>query len=123
MRAVIANAFVCRRLAIDPRAIAARLLRSLAVSATSMVGPLAIVALGGFDLRFGVAAALAIAVSAVPGWLFGLWVTDHPLGSEILRALRYAEGIPGRGRLLASFAPLLRRAGAVGPASKTDRES
>jgi O-antigen/teichoic acid export membrane protein len=88
VRAAISNAFVCRRLAIGGSEIARPLLRSLAVGAMAMLGPLVIVALNGFDLHVGVAAAIAIGAATVPGWLFGLRLTNHPFGSEIRRVVQ-----------------------------------
>jgi O-antigen/teichoic acid export membrane protein len=122
IRAVISNAFVCRRLAIGRSEIARPLLRSLTVSALAMIGPLAIVAINDFDLHFGVAVAVVIGAVAVPGWLLGLWATSHPFGAEILRALQHAQGNPKTARLLMPLAPLLSRAGTGETARKVDDE-
>ena len=100
IRAVIANAFVCRRLAIGWYEIARRLRRSLAVSAMAMIGPLVVVATGGFDLHVGIAPAIAAGVLALPGWLLGLRITHHPFGAEILRALQHAQANPRLARLI-----------------------
>ena len=123
LRALISNAFVCRRLAISRNEIAGPLLRSLAVTAMAMAAPLAIVALNGFDLHFGIAVAILIGAVTVPGWLAGLWVTRHAFGPEILRALHHAQRHPKTARLIASFAPLLGRAGKAEPAPKANSES
>lgn len=111
LRAVISNTFVCRRLGIGWSEIAVRLWRSLAVSAMAMVGPLIIVALDGFDLHLGVAAAVVIGTVTVPGWLIGLRITRHPFGAEIRRALQQAQANPRTAPLLAPFAQLLAWAG------------
>jgi O-antigen/teichoic acid export membrane protein len=87
-RAVVANALVCRRLGIGAQALAARLGRSLAVTAAAMVGPLAILAARGFDPPLGLAAAAGLAATALPGWLAGLWLTRHPLAGELRDLLR-----------------------------------
>jgi O-antigen/teichoic acid export membrane protein len=88
IRAVVSNAFVCRRLTISRSEIGATLLRSLAVSAIALVGPFAIVILKGFELHFDIVTATVTGIATVPGWLFGLWITKHPLGSEILGVIR-----------------------------------
>lgn len=83
VRAVVANALVCRRLAIAVPALAGRLARSAAVTAAAMVGPAALLAGRGFDPPAGAGVAAALAVAALPGWLVGLWLTRHPLAIEL----------------------------------------
>ena len=65
--------------------LAAALIKSVLVSATSAAGPLAVVIASGWrtDLSYE-AGAIASFLSGL-GWIGGLWLTRHPLLAELLR--------------------------------------
>jgi len=67
--------------------VAGALWRSAAVTALCLSGPLAIVAMHGFDLRLSIPAAMLAVVLAALGWTAGLRLTRHPFFAELLLLL------------------------------------
>jgi O-antigen/teichoic acid export membrane protein len=67
------------------RELLAPLGRSAGVTACSMVGPLLVLAQVNFQFDLTLLAAAAAAGLAALGWLFGLWLTGHPLLREVLQ--------------------------------------
>ena len=61
--------------------------KSAGVAVASVFGPLMVISLsGGLDLS--ISAGFAGAALALVGWLAGVWLTDHPLLQELMRAAK-----------------------------------
>ena len=58
--------------------------RSAVVTALCLSGPLAVVAMHGFDPRLSIPGAMLAVVLAAFGWVAGLWLTRHPFFAELL---------------------------------------
>jgi O-antigen/teichoic acid export membrane protein len=62
--------------------------KSAAVALCSAVGPMAVVALSGGSFDLSIITAVPAGCLAGLGWLAGLWLTDHPLLHEVMRAIK-----------------------------------
>jgi O-antigen/teichoic acid export membrane protein len=65
--------------------------KSAAVSAFSLLGPFAIVALEGFQFQLSVIDAIGACLLSGLGWTVGLWLTRHPFFAELSSLVRAAQ--------------------------------
>jgi O-antigen/teichoic acid export membrane protein len=95
LQALIAFHFVRRHVDFSWQELIGAMQKSVIVTMGSAAGPLAVVALSGFDFDISIPKAFIAVVLSAIGWLGGLWITRHPLSNEILDvayALRKCAG-------------------------------
>jgi O-antigen/teichoic acid export membrane protein len=59
--------------------------RNAIVTLSTVAGPVAVIALASRGLEVPVASAFASIPLAMAGWLFGVWITKHQVGRELVR--------------------------------------
>lgn len=75
----VALSFIRRQIPFTWAELGASVGKSAFATGCCAIGPLAILAAMGFRFDMPLPAAIAIGISAAPGWLAGLWLTSHPL--------------------------------------------
>jgi O-antigen/teichoic acid export membrane protein len=78
--------------------------KSSVVTLFTAAGPITVVVLTGFRFDLSIIEGIAAGLFAVPCWLAGLWVMDHPLLAEIARMLAVLKE-SALGRRLLSGSP------------------
>lgn len=86
-QAFVSLLIVRRRIAMQWADIAAALWRSGVVTATTALGPLAVIAVTGLRLDLSIWQGIVAGCLAGVGWLIGLRQTRHPLFDELLKSL------------------------------------
>jgi O-antigen/teichoic acid export membrane protein len=71
------------------RELAGAMGRSVVVTSCSLIGPLPLIALNGFDLELSPVAGVTAGSLAGICWLIGLFVAGHPLADEIRRGIMF----------------------------------
>lgn len=75
--------FVRRNIPFAWREAGAAVYKSAIVAATTLIGPIAVVAIGGFDLKLSFGEAAVAGCLALPCWLLGVVATRHPVRAEL----------------------------------------
>jgi O-antigen/teichoic acid export membrane protein len=88
---IVALFFVRRHIPFGWGEMARAVWKSAAVSAFCLLGPLAIVALNGFQFRLSVSDAIHACLWSALGWAVGLWLTRHPFLGELSSLVRAAH--------------------------------
>ena len=89
---VLSLRFVRRHVAFSGRELSAALWKSAVVTASSVAGPVCVVALSDWSFELSPAAALVAALLAAVGWLLGVLMTRHPVLRELRRVVgHFAE--------------------------------
>jgi O-antigen/teichoic acid export membrane protein len=83
--------FLQRALKFSLGELLASLSPSVSVTAFSVLGPLGVIFVNGFDSSLSILETAFALVLAGLGWLFGLWVVEHPIGNELRRLIRPAQ--------------------------------
>jgi O-antigen/teichoic acid export membrane protein len=86
-QAVLSLRIVRERLSLSWRDFFGALGKSAVVTAFAGAGPLAVIALAGFNFQLSIMEGVAAGAVAGLGWLTGIWLTDHPLRQEIVSIL------------------------------------
>jgi O-antigen/teichoic acid export membrane protein len=83
LQAVVAFQAVRKHTPITWSDIGTAVMPSLLVTLMAATGPLAMVALKGFRFDLSVTEGIVAGLLSAPCWLFGLWLTKHPLLEEV----------------------------------------
>jgi O-antigen/teichoic acid export membrane protein len=74
--------------------LAAALRKSGSAVVVTAIGPVLVISYSGWRTDLTLGAAVVAALLSGPGWLLGLWLSRHPLLTEMLRVLEAFLGIP-----------------------------
>jgi O-antigen/teichoic acid export membrane protein len=85
--------FLQRALKFSAAELVASLSPSVTVTAFSVLGPLGVIFMNGFDSHLSLLEMAIAFVLAGVGWFLGLWLVDHPIADEIRRLIRPAQPV------------------------------
>ena len=83
LQALVAFHFVRRHMGFGWHELFGSMKKSAIVTMCSAAGPLAVVAQSGFHFEITISRAMIAAALSVISWIGGLWITKHPLFTEI----------------------------------------